>query len=74
MFPETLRFELGNYIDQFVWWLQVNLDWLFDVIKNGILKFYFLSSPFYCFYGGWLISCFLLDGGSSPGSLVCMQH
>jgi len=55
MFPETLRFELGNYIDQFVRWLQVNFDWLFDVIKNGILKFLLSIESFLLFLPWWLV-------------------
>src|SRR5690554_6791630 len=54
-FPETLRFELGNYVDTFVRWLQENFDWLFDIIKNGILKFLLAIEAFLLFLPWWLV-------------------
>ena len=62
----NIKIWIGNYIDQFVRWLQVNFDWLFDVIKNGILKFllsieslfivFTVVAGYYpCFLLGWRI-------------------
>ncbi len=36
-FPEGLRFEISQPIDDFVAWLVINLDWLFDAIRRIIL-------------------------------------
>jgi glycine betaine/proline transport system permease protein len=36
-FPETLRFELGIYVDQFVRWAKVNFEGFFEFIKDVTL-------------------------------------
>jgi glycine betaine/proline transport system permease protein len=54
-FPETLRFELGVYVDQFVRWLQTNFEWFFDFIKKIILGFLLGVEKFLLWLPWWLV-------------------
>lgn len=38
-FPETIRFEVGIYVEKFIKWLLVNYSDVFDAIRVGLLWF-----------------------------------
>lgn len=54
-FPESIRFELGVYVEQFVKWLQDNFEGFFEFIKNVILTFLLATEDFLLMIPWWLI-------------------
>lgn len=54
-FPESIRFELGVYVDIFVKWLQENFEGFFDFIKNIILTFLLGVEDFLLIIPWWII-------------------
>lgn len=54
-FPESIRFELGVYVDIFVKWLQENFEGFFDFIKNIILTFLLGIEDFLLIIPWWII-------------------
>ena len=55
MFPKSLRFEFGIYVDKFVRWLQVNFESFFDFIKEVILGFLLNVERFLLWIPWWLV-------------------
>lgn len=53
-FPETIRWEIGIYIDMFIKWLMRDFGELFDAISSGILWFLVRMEKFLLWLPWWL--------------------
>lgn len=69
-FPETLRFELGIYIERFVDWLDVNFSGIFDAISSVILWFMVLMESFLIWLPWWSIILVIFLLGWRFGSAI----
>nr|WP_306811074.1 ABC transporter permease subunit [Irregularibacter muris] len=59
MFPDSLRFHFGMYVDQLVKWLQSNFSVFFDVIKTGTLNFLLGVQNFLMIIPWWIFIVFI---------------
>src|SRR5680860_156367 len=55
MFPETLRIELGIYVDQFIKWLMHTFPSFFDAVSTGVLWFILQMENFMLWLPWWVI-------------------
>lgn len=55
VFPETLRFELGIYVDQFVRWAKVNFEGFFEFIKDVTLALLLNIEKFLLLIPWWIV-------------------
>jgi len=55
MFPETLRFEIGIYVDQFVKWMMRDFGAFFDGVSAGVLWFVLKVENFMFWLPWWAI-------------------
>ncbi|HZK53504.1 MAG TPA: proline/glycine betaine ABC transporter permease [Desulfosporosinus sp.] len=55
MFPETLRIEIGIYVDQFVKWLMHSFPGFFDAVSAGVLWFILNMETFMLWLPWWAI-------------------
>jgi len=59
MFPETLRLEIGIYVDQFVKWLMHNFGGFFEAVSAGVLWFILKMETFMLWLPWWAILLFI---------------
>ncbi|HZK85607.1 MAG TPA: proline/glycine betaine ABC transporter permease [Desulfosporosinus sp.] len=55
MFPETLRIDIGIYVDQFVKWLMHSFPGFFDAVATGVLWFILKMETFMLWLPWWAI-------------------
>src|SRR5665648_591668 len=55
MFPETLRIDIGIYVDQFVKWLMHSFTGIFDAVATGVLWFVLKMETFMLWLPWWAI-------------------
>src|SRR5680860_137883 len=59
MFPETLRIEIGIYVDQFIKWLMHTFPSFFDAVAAGVLWFILKMETFMLWLPWWVILIFV---------------
>ncbi len=55
LFPETLRLDLGIYVERFVKWLTVNYGDVFEAISNGVLAFLLQIEKLLMWVPWWMV-------------------
>ncbi|MDT8861310.1 proline/glycine betaine ABC transporter permease [Alkalihalobacillus sp. MEB130] len=69
-FPDSLRFELGKYIETFVRWLEANFSGLFDAISASLLWVMVHMENFLIMIPWWLVIIVIFVLGWRCASLV----
>jgi glycine betaine/proline transport system permease protein len=54
-FPDIFRFNLGQYVDQFVKWLMTDYGEVFDAIASGILSLLVSTEKILLWLPWWLV-------------------